>query len=106
MQETCDAWAEEQQRIAKVAWWWVNENLPKSLWCTKQFQEERGLYWQQADEIIFHLINIVRDGVMGKFQRCLTSWQKQLTMTKMLQMHKKKVRLQDAIKRSPKITQE
>ena len=69
MQELADAWAEEQQRIAKSKQLddEYAENLPKSLEALKQFQEERGLTDEQADEIIFHLINIVRDGVMGKF---------------------------------------
>ena len=69
MQELADVWAEEQQRIAKSKQLddEYAENLPKSLEALKQFQEERGLTDEQADEIIFHLINIVRDGVMGKF---------------------------------------
>lgn len=69
MQELADAWAEEQQRIAKSKQLddEYAENLPKSLEALQKFQEERGLTDEQTDEIIFHLINIVRDGVMGKF---------------------------------------
>lgn len=69
MQELADAWAEEQQRIAQSKQLddEYAENLPKSLEALQKFQEERGLTDEQTDEIIFHLINIVRDGVMGKF---------------------------------------
>lgn len=69
MQELADAWAEEQQHIAKSKQLddEYAENLPKSLEALQKFQEERGLTDEQTDEIIFHLINIVRDGVMGKF---------------------------------------
>lgn len=69
MQELADVWAKEQEHIAKSKQLddEYAENMPKSLEALRQFQEERGLSEEQTDEIIFKLINIVRDGVMGKF---------------------------------------
>ena len=69
MQEVADAWAEEQERIAKSRKLddEYAENLPKSLEALRKYQEENNLTEEQADAIIFALINIVRDGVMGKF---------------------------------------
>lgn len=69
IQDVADAWAEEQERIAtsqKLDDEYA-ENLPKSLEALRQYQEDNNLTDEEADAIIFALINIVRDGVMGKF---------------------------------------
>ena len=69
MQELADAWAEDQKRIAKSRQLddeYAN-NMEKSLDDLRQYQEQHGLSDEQTDAIIFGLISIVRDGVMGKF---------------------------------------
>ena len=69
MQELADAWAEDQKRIAKSKQLddeYAN-NMEKSLADLRKYQEDNGLSDEQTDAIIFGLISIVRDGVMGKF---------------------------------------
>ena len=74
----------------------------------KQFQEERDLTDEQADEIIFHLINIVRDGVMGKFSpEMFDLMTKAINHDEDVADAQEEGEVEDAIKRSTeKLTQE
>ena len=69
MRELADAWAKEQERLAKSRQLddEYAKNMEESLETLRKYQEERGLGDDEADAIIFGLISIVRDGVMGKF---------------------------------------
>lgn len=69
VQEVADAWAEEQKRIAKsqeLDEEWA-KNMSRSVDNLAEYQKAHGLSDEQADQIIYSLINIVRDGVVGKF---------------------------------------
>ncbi len=71
MQEVADAWAEDQKRIAKSKQLddeWA-KNMEQSMAALEAFQQERGLSDEQVNQVFYGLIEIVRNGVMGKFDQ-------------------------------------
>ncbi len=71
MKEVSEAWAKDQERIAKSKQLddEYAKNMEASLQAMDEFKQERGLSDEQCDEMIVALFKIVQNGVIGIFDK-------------------------------------